>query len=546
MNEMEKRRQLLEIRKQNDFFKQISSTMATSSTSVTTSAAGPTTRQRSTREAFDPMQSNDGLQSDCDAPSSGGRAAARGGADKRASCGGRPLGGGKRDDEPHETGPSESGAGVSESVERRPVAAVDEPPPPASAKRSDGHTGLTRLCDVADESDDIVQLSTGAPAPRATVGGDGLTDDTGALKLEPLSRDQLDKFVSACVPQNKRVLCLIVRDKLSRLHQAKSYFYPIYYLFIQAVVDVDEGLSGNGGNGCSENLTCCQLEQAPNECSAAAADALVDNSFSASSSISADMMFIGSASGGHELAAEVEAKLRSAGLSYSDNELNDDNTSADETLPCGAQLRLAAGAAAASPCGVGGGVGGGGVGGQNKPVDESQVHPSASRQLGPPSSFGSKFGRLVGGGGGGGGRRGRRQRRAADTGAELDEDELDEEEEEEEEEDEENDSETDLHQIDASDQDANLRAKTKEERAKLAKKYGCEPTGAGGQVAGGAKAALRRRRQQPPPDQLPRAAPAPARPQTSSANYLFEGNQNPFIGTCGVVLSGKRRKKTKT
>lgn len=54
------------------------------------------------------------------------------------------------------------------------------------------------------------------------------------------TNEQLMKFVSNFVPKNKRVLCLIVRDKLTKFNKPKSYICPTYYLFIQAILDIDE------------------------------------------------------------------------------------------------------------------------------------------------------------------------------------------------------------------------------------------------------------------------------------------------------------------
>lgn len=55
-----------------------------------------------------------------------------------------------------------------------------------------------------------------------------------------LASDQLELFVSSQVPQNKRVLCLIVRNKSQvRLNKSKSYPNPTCYLFVQAIVDLE-------------------------------------------------------------------------------------------------------------------------------------------------------------------------------------------------------------------------------------------------------------------------------------------------------------------
>jgi hypothetical protein len=143
---------------------------------------------------------------------------------------------------------------------------------------------------------------------------------SGSLDQIQLTNEQLINFVSAPVPKNKRVLCLIVRDKISKLNQAKSYFYPTYYLFIQAIIDIE-------GHTVVDN----KLN------SATASDDLViggdkvsaDNSFSASSSISADMMFIGTENNLNTQSMAFANKL--SGTSYSDTELNHDAENDDDS-----------------------------------------------------------------------------------------------------------------------------------------------------------------------------------------------------------------------
>lgn len=134
-----------------------------------------------------------------------------------------------------------------------------------------------------------------------------------------LTNDQLAGFVSACVPKNKRVLCLIVRDKVSKLNQAKSYFYPTYYLFIQAIIDIDDNLvmeSKVNSTFISEDLMTSGRKVS------------ADNSFSASSSISADMMFIGTEASSTHVAAYPN---QLSGNSYSDNENNNDTENEDDS-----------------------------------------------------------------------------------------------------------------------------------------------------------------------------------------------------------------------
>lgn len=107
-----------------------------------------------------------------------------------------------------------------------------------------------------------------------------------------IGTEELIKFVSSRVPRNKRVLCLIVRDQLSQFNKAKSYFYPTYYLFLQAIIDIDDGtcLDSLAGDTRVDNLS---VIDGPKERRGLQSE----NSLSASSSISADMLYIGSVAG---------------------------------------------------------------------------------------------------------------------------------------------------------------------------------------------------------------------------------------------------------
>lgn len=173
---------------------------------------------------------------------------------------------------------------------------------------------------AASEQPDKLPLESGQPDERVP----GLTGG------------QLARFVAAQVPKNKRVLCLIVRDKMSRLNKAKSYFYPTYYLFIQAIVDIDSGGYNQqqaAARAMNEALSDGDLYSATSgrevfDCSAEVgktSGSSVDNSFSASSSISADMIFVEPSMDANQLAG---AKL--TGNSYSDNEACPDTEAEDE------------------------------------------------------------------------------------------------------------------------------------------------------------------------------------------------------------------------
>lgn len=163
-------------------------------------------------------------------------------------------------------------------------------------------------------------------------------------RVPGLTGSQLARFVAAQVPKNKRVLCLIVRDKMSRLNKAKSYFYPTYYLFIQAIVDIDSGGYNQqqaAARAKNEALPDGDLYSATSgrevfDCPAEVgktSGSSADNSFSASSSISADMIFVESSMDANQL---VGSKL--TGNSYSDNEACLDTDEADERPPRGSPL----------------------------------------------------------------------------------------------------------------------------------------------------------------------------------------------------------------
>lgn len=128
-----------------------------------------------------------------------------------------------------------------------------------------------------------------------------------------ISTEQLIQFVTTRVPSNKRVFCLIVRDKISRLNKAKSYFYPTYYLFIQAIVDIDETGDQVLYHNAEDEYNNINGDISTNVSNSN------DNSFSASSSISADMLFIGANnSNGTQNSTNNVKHLQ--GNSYSDNE----------------------------------------------------------------------------------------------------------------------------------------------------------------------------------------------------------------------------------
>lgn len=189
-----------------------------------------------------------------------------------------------------------------------------------NAETNEVITGAPSTDRLASASTHATNRSTNAtpPPPREP--------DPSALGLaeRQISSSQLIEFVSTCVPKNKRVLCLIVRDKVSKFNQAKSYFYPTYYLFIQAIIDID---SFHAPEQMFDSASEEEIVRRPRTRQS------TENSFSASSSISADMMFIGA-----ETATVCQAAVNStkvSGTSYSDNELceNSEDEDGAERLP---------------------------------------------------------------------------------------------------------------------------------------------------------------------------------------------------------------------
>ena len=143
----------------------------------------------------------------------------------------------------------------------------------------------------------------------------------GGARQQFVHPSQLMGFVGAPVPKGRRILCLIIRDKMSKLNQNKSssFFYPIYYLFVQAIVDIEQQaqqrLSSSGHDPAQDRAQDlgqdhaqdhaqerAQEHASPDRSGSLGPGALDDNdpeleqaasSFSASSSLSADLMFIG-------------------------------------------------------------------------------------------------------------------------------------------------------------------------------------------------------------------------------------------------------------
>lgn len=563
MNEMEKRRQFLEIRKQNDLFKQISSTISTTSTCLKpeSSANGSTTPTIETNEQSKSSQNSCATAS----ASSSGQGTITKDTDKlRNSAKDHHSNSDASGDKTNTLTSSSELQSVGNNDRKNLSDQTDSSEPNNQPVASVANLSLARSAqqqrdDRVEQESDIVQLSTGSKTETRDQTTPNGIESHPVQKLEILTQDQMDLFVSTCVPRNKRVLCLIVRDKLSRLHQSKSYFYPIYYLFIQAIIDVSDGCSYY-----PENLTYCQEDNLANDCASGGGgggeqsnvDALVDNSFSASSSISADMMFIGNGAGNEttELGQNGHGNVKLSGTSYSDNELCDDNTYGEGQLIAETHLlkgsTRAVDGASLSP--LGGHV-------VSKPLDESLVYPSGRSQsttsgrgdvLAKGASEDKFHNRLelasvlmkskLG--------RSEKNRKAASE-EEIDEAELDEDEDE----DDDNDSESDLHQIDAKDQDAprDRVDVNQSDRASLAKRYNCSSSQLQQQQPNEGVKFTSQSIAQKQADCVPRTqATGDSFRATSSANLvvarLFENNRNPHVGTCGVVLSGKRRKKTKT
>lgn len=172
------------------------------------------------------------------------------------------------------------------------------------------------------------------------------------VKQQPVARDsqrpvaltceQLSEFVSKRVPEHKRVMCLIVRDKSSSSSATASRalpnaakatsaaaaaysFYPTYYLYIQAIVSTRDEAS---------------FVSAASAAAAAASDE--QRSFSASSSLSGDMVIIGA----HNAAASSNTQMVQRN-SYSDDD-NDElpNVSDDSGDVGNEMLRKVSGSSA--------------------------------------------------------------------------------------------------------------------------------------------------------------------------------------------------------
>lgn len=92
---------------------------------------------------------------------------------------------------------------------------------------------------VVELADELVYPSLSVMSDRQSTATRAMAKSPNAERSTTITGEQLRDFVALQVPENKRVLCLIVRDKMSRLNKAKSYFYPTYYLFIQAIADID-------------------------------------------------------------------------------------------------------------------------------------------------------------------------------------------------------------------------------------------------------------------------------------------------------------------
>lgn len=171
-------------------------------------------------------------------------------------------------------------------------------------------------------------------------------EDEESLR-QSLSSYDISTFVNQQVPANKRVLCLIVRDKISRLNRAKSYFYPTYYLFIQTIVDVADcdsaglGYFEPSGAQSSERLSDGAAVNQDEQEQVDEEDQVErpENSFSASSSISADMLFIGTESGAQTNGRQPGCKeIGRLATSYSDNEVYAD-AELDEQVSGSSYLR---------------------------------------------------------------------------------------------------------------------------------------------------------------------------------------------------------------
>lgn len=197
-----------------------------------------------------------------------------------------------------------------------------------SNARTSLETGASRLTIESDSSTWQLDGDVNGANDRTTK-----ASVKSSLKAS-VSSKQLVEFAFAQVPKSKRVLCLIVRNKMYSLNKANSYFYPTYYLIIQEIVDIDDHL---------RELESPLNMRSDEEVASRALNS-ADNSFSASSSISADMLFIGnnqntsnvhvdnfggtSGGGGGQI-----GRTKLPASSYSDNETEADNDHESEPNP---------------------------------------------------------------------------------------------------------------------------------------------------------------------------------------------------------------------
>lgn len=295
LNQIEIRRQYLELRKQNDLFAQISMPNdAEASSSNASSSVNSTTLARDSRLGDEALAASE----DFDKPV--------------GSNNELPISGSAAIDNSADT------------ISKRDIEQIDSR---SSLDQSEGSDTEVDLQLGADSStnDELANKLTEAKTPKDS-------NDIGSNVLET---EQLTRFVSSQVPRNKRVLCLIVRDKVSRLNKAKSYFYPTYYLFLQAIVDIDGNASDCSNNQspvmCSGQITpeseTKDLIRHPNS---------TEDSFSASSSISADMLLMGSPANGtgvqiHNQHTSSSGLQTSTVNSYSDIEAGLDETDDNES-----------------------------------------------------------------------------------------------------------------------------------------------------------------------------------------------------------------------
>ena len=328
LNQIERRRQILELQRQNDLFGQMSFTVNSTKIGADSDSIASASQQQATDSKCTQGANNCQTKRDNLTPPANGLHGQQVNKPELGRLGFSPPGAADSAQAKPSVGMDKgqynnaNSAGAPESLARRSEQTL------AAAQRSCKNENETSG-EIIDRHEPNV-ANEGANSNSHEVQSNEekfhlarVSSNVSPEQARIITSNQLIEFVSACVPRNKRVLCLIVRDRVSKFNQAKSYFYAKYYLFIQAIVDIDDMLTANEHMA---NLTSYE------DLTIGGTRSSADNSFSASSSISADMMFAGTDAESAALlssSSAAAANKAAAASSYSDNE----DESGSERLP---------------------------------------------------------------------------------------------------------------------------------------------------------------------------------------------------------------------